>query len=35
MRLRLVIYVLASLFLLAFHAPVRAASSLFSNMREL
>jgi len=35
MRLRLVIYAFASLLLLAFHAPVRAASSLFSNFREL
>jgi hypothetical protein len=35
MRLRLVIYALASLLLLAFHAPVRAVSSLFSEFREL
>jgi hypothetical protein len=35
MRLRIVIYAFASLLLLAFHAPVRAASSLLSNLREL
>jgi hypothetical protein len=35
MRIRPVIYALASLLLLAFHAPVRAAATLFSNFREL
>lgn len=35
MRLRLLIYALASLLLLALHAPLRALASLFSNFREL
>ncbi len=35
MRPRLLIYALASLLLLAFHAPVRAVASLFSDWREL
>jgi hypothetical protein len=34
MRLRLLIYALASLLLLAWHAPVRAAASLISEFRE-
>jgi len=35
MRLRLLIYALASLVLLAFHAPVKAVTSAFSGIREL
>jgi len=35
MRLRLVVYTFASLLLLAFHAPVRAAACLFSDFRDL
>jgi hypothetical protein len=35
MRLRLVIYVLASLTLLAFHAPAKALVSLISECRDL
>ena len=35
MRLRLLFYALASLALLAFHAPVRAIVSLFSDCSEL
>jgi hypothetical protein len=35
MRLRLLIYALASLILLVFHAPVRAVTSLFTDCREL
>jgi len=35
MRLRLLIYALASLVLLAFHAPVKAVTSAFSGFREL
>ena len=35
MRLRLVIYALASLALLAFHAPVKAISSAITGLREL
>jgi len=35
MRVRLVIYAFASLLLLAFHAPVQAVVSLFSDFREL
>jgi len=34
MRLRLVIYALASLVLLAFHAPAKALVSLLSDYRE-
>ena len=35
MRPRLLIYAIASLVLLAFHAPVRAIVSLFSDCREV
>jgi len=35
MRLRLVLYVVASLVLLAFHAPVKALTSAFSGFREV
>jgi hypothetical protein len=35
MRLRLVIYALASLALLAFYAPAKAISSALSGLREL
>jgi len=35
MRLRLVVYAFASLLLLAFHAPVRAAVCLFFDFRDL
>jgi hypothetical protein len=35
MRLRLLIYALASLLLLAWHAPFRAVASLISDIREL
>jgi len=35
MRPRLLVYALASLLLLVFHAPVRAVVSLFSDLREL
>ena len=35
MRLRLLLYALASLVLLAFHAPVKAVTSAFSGIREL
>jgi hypothetical protein len=35
MRLRLLIYGLASLLLLVFHAPVRAVATLISDFREL
>jgi hypothetical protein len=35
MRLRLLIYAIASLLLLACHAPVRAVVSLFSDVREV
>jgi hypothetical protein len=34
MRLRILMYAAASLFLLAFHAPVRAAASLYQTFRE-
>jgi hypothetical protein len=34
MGLRLVIYACASLLLLAFHAPIRAAESLLSEFRD-
>jgi len=34
MRLRLAIYVIASLVLLAFHAPAKAVVSLFSGYRD-
>jgi hypothetical protein len=33
--MRLLIYALASLLLLAFHAPVRALVALFSEVRDL
>jgi hypothetical protein len=35
MRIRLIIYALASLALLAFHAPVKAIISTLSSFREL
>ena len=35
MRLRLLIYGLASLVLLAFHAPVRAVVSLFTDCQDI
>jgi hypothetical protein len=35
MRIRLLIYAVASLVLLAFYAPVKAISSVFSDLREL
>jgi hypothetical protein len=35
MRFRLLIYAIASLLLLACHAPVRAIVSLFSDVREI
>jgi len=34
MRLRLLIYALASLTLLAFYAPAKAIASLFSNWQD-
>jgi hypothetical protein len=34
MRFRIVIYACASLLLLAFHAPVRAATSFLSELRD-
>jgi len=34
MKPRLVIYALASMFLLAFHAPVKAIVSLFADIRR-
>jgi len=35
MRLRLLIYAVASLVLLAFYAPVKAITTVFSGLREL
>jgi len=35
MRVRLLIYVLASLVLLAFYAPAKAISSALSDLRQL
>jgi len=35
MRVRLLIYALASLVLLAFYAPAKAITSLFSNWQDL
>jgi hypothetical protein len=35
MKPRLVIYALASLLLLAFHAPVKAVTALFSDLRKI
>jgi len=34
MRLRLAVYAIASLVLLAFHAPAKAVVSLFSDYRD-
>jgi len=35
MRVRLLIYVLASLVLLAFYAPAKAIASFFSNRQDM
>jgi len=35
MRIRLLIYAVASLVLLAFYAPAKAITSLFSNWQDL